>query len=207
MPEADRTRCIAELRWLSVNEGLHENNIARNRATMISLGLMNPKVWGGAEAVGAKRKSKKGRKGKKKRSKKGGEEDEEEESSGEGVDPKPAPRAPCAPRNTAKKAAAPKEWVVKAKAELEGTEGGEEWSALLLLWFKREEMKGFEALVRSLGLSENERVLTMGFLLDTVTFGEETARGGQGVGPACAEIHARNRQRGRIRRAVVGLVD
>ncbi|KAJ7909805.1 hypothetical protein B0H13DRAFT_1616253 [Mycena leptocephala] len=35
----------------------------------------------------------------------------------------------------------------------------------------------------------------MGFLSDTVTFGEETARGGQGVGPACAEIHARNRQR------------
>jgi hypothetical protein len=163
MPEAERARRIAELWWLSVSEGQRENNIARNMATMVSLGLMNPKVWGGAETAGAKRKSKKGRKGKKKRSKKGeeeGEEEEEEEESEEGdssseeADPKPAPapRAPRVPRNAGKKAAAPKEWAVKAKAELENMEGGQEWSALLSLWFKREEMKGFEAPVRSLGL-------------------------------------------------------
>ncbi|KAJ7457523.1 hypothetical protein B0H11DRAFT_1723526 [Mycena galericulata] len=141
-----------------------ENNIARNKETLVSLGLDKPAaVWGGADTAGAptgtKRKGagRKGRKAKKKTKgalesdddDEGEEEEEEEEEGSEGEDVPLAARAPRVPRVTTKPPPAPKEWAVKARAFLEDADRGAQWKALVGLWWAREASKGFASPTKS----------------------------------------------------------
>jgi hypothetical protein len=150
---------VCQLARLSAFELVRENNIAKHKETLKSLGLDKSfnELMGlkKGKTAGVKRKAvgKKGRKGKSKRLR--GEngdddeedEDEDEEGSDSGEDEEDdtpvAPRAPRLQRTIASRTTAPKEWIVKAKKMLEKEELGATWDELVVEWYRREERKGF----------------------------------------------------------------
>ncbi|KAJ7724611.1 hypothetical protein DFH07DRAFT_783237 [Mycena maculata] len=156
---ADRHAKMSRVLTMPVYELVRENNIARNREMMESLGLDRPAaVWGGADTAGAplgkKRKAKGGKASKSKKKKGdvfGSDEEEDDEGDEEEEDEEeetPAAPAPCAPRGrheVVKKPMAPKEWAVNACAFLEDANRGAAWTELVKVWWDREALKGFEA--------------------------------------------------------------
>jgi hypothetical protein len=167
---------IRQLRRLSPYELVRENNIAKHKEVLKSLGLDKSfsELMGikkGAAPGGGKRKKTggggRGRKAKRAREDRGDEdeqsgsgeeedeEEEEEEEEETSAPPARAPRAQCTKAAPAR--AAPKEWVVKAKNLLEDESLGEAWAQLVRLWYLREEGKGFVAPVRVEGVRLKEK--------------------------------------------------
>jgi hypothetical protein len=134
-----------------------ENNIAKNQELIKQLGLDKTfeemqKEMGGRPAKGKRKgpgaQEKGGRKAKRTRvDEDGGSGDEEAYEDDDGEDPDPAGKPPAQPRAQRIKPvaakAAPKEWVLNAKALLEEKAFDGPWPELVEQWYRREESKSF----------------------------------------------------------------
>jgi hypothetical protein len=143
---------VNQLRRLSTSELLRENNIARNKELLATLGLdktFNEKMGMEKKGPAAKRVRSGGPAGRKAKRSKGQDEEvsgaskEDEDNEEEEDEPTPALRARTQRVKPAVRRAAPKEWVVKAKKALEQDDMGPEWVELVREWYRREEDKGF----------------------------------------------------------------
>ncbi|KAJ7223222.1 hypothetical protein GGX14DRAFT_557803 [Mycena pura] len=159
MPVNDRENRIARMRILSPYEMEREENIASNKAMMISLGLMNATTWAGAEVAGRKRKGRSagGKKKKQKGDKEASsadeddEDDDKDEDDGEDGSP-PTVARPARPtrgkgsqaaKAVVRAATVSNQWAVAVREQLEAAELGAPWKVLLDVWYSREESSGF----------------------------------------------------------------
>ncbi|KAJ7193951.1 hypothetical protein GGX14DRAFT_378377 [Mycena pura] len=123
---------------------------------MVSLGLVSAPTWANGGAAGKKRKAR-STGGKKKKQRRDGEgwssegeneDDDDEADEGDATESPPAPRPPRPKRSQAPKvtASAPgvsSKWATAAREQLQATDLGPAWTALVKLWFTREESHGF----------------------------------------------------------------
>ncbi|KAF7375728.1 hypothetical protein MSAN_00462300 [Mycena sanguinolenta] len=142
-----------------------ENNAARNYYMLYNLGLDNAQketLWGGTMPSATKRKArapKKKRPEKKTRLEKelGNSEESDDSGSEEEEEPEKAeverPHVPAKRKETsartAKSGQASSAWATTADATLRSKEYGGKWTALLSLWWKREETAGFAGTTKS----------------------------------------------------------
>lgn len=161
MTSEAREAKVVELKGMTVDDLERENNAARNYYMLNSLGLSNTQketLWGGAIAPPVKRKppTQGKRKGKKARKELAALENETEgEDSDEGTEPEDtqtgaqASRQPTRQKQgvVGKAAHGTMGWEKTVRSFLGNKEYGEDWTALLALWWKREEAVGFEGTV------------------------------------------------------------
>jgi hypothetical protein len=171
---------VRQFRRLSSYELVHENNIAKNHETLVSLGL--DKSFDEMMAMKRKPGEKKGGGRQAKRARKGdggeynGEDSDEEE---EDEDATLAERIPCVQRaKPAAKSPAVKDWVKKAETNLEKDTFGPRWTELVSQWYLHEQQNGFVCPVRVCIVIIGELTCCS----DEESFGKASAQGNWGVG-------------------------
>jgi hypothetical protein len=204
-----------------------ENNMARNRALTVELGLMNASAFFGMK----KKRDPDDEGGRGRKKKKGSEEDEwdSESDNDDDDDDDDAPSTPVQTRAKGKKSttvtsapagaargsnAGPPKWATNAKsilldANAEGPGMGGEWTAVTDLWWELEKCNRFSSQVRVAEDTKFVMLTDLLFLtLDQDVSHYKAPQSRWRMGKACAERHPRaSRRRGRHGHGVVGLVD